>query len=797
MLVSRLVCKTAWADAWRRVTHAIPTCHMPACVRLLCAPEDTIADQFIKANECCLGSFGRAFRKNFGTVALVRSAEAQAVLCAWHWQLRFTTAPVECEHAQIKNEVASNTSGVAHAGVAHRAVCRHLHQAHIHRGGADNALPLRRRHLVDAMEAQSRCWPDEEGLSMGTPAIVDEHSEAPLATAVAPLTCDVPSLDAFDHMKLGGGNPKVMYINYQMHRASVVQRGSLTRAGVAALRSELVEKYDGDADLRGRWRTLFDSARRRKAEQVALSSASREVHSSALWPGDMQPAGDQRLRLPIAESALAACHTELFGSQKALEDFSKDATAFQITSPPSASSTKAGSPWPPFGCAAEMHNCCRQSLRQRGVLGRFDRWQVAWRACVRALPKADAMSGDVLWHVRSRSGLPCSLWLLLVDIVYNPLVQTFALCCPEGHLADDGFDRHATPATPFALEILSSTCRLCDRGVGNFKGLRFATSDEVLERIAIEGADEWDIARVEYSVRTEGSSLRFMVVTGFGVPVALDTKKKAKVACDDAFLDWLQVVQGQSRRRHASSVASASGSGLRPERADAQPAAGEPPSLLEAGGGEPFAEDYIEVADVTGDALEELLEALVDEMGSDDDDNDEETLGVAEPAALPPSDRPCPSGDGSPREERVPAGPDPEAVDVVDKVISGWEADESRGAATVKAPDASSTGEEFPECGFVLSSIGYVRCNRPGFDPERTIGLVGYKTDGKSIFANCHLHSVCSISAGIMRQDVPREHMAEWLAKGIPPPPGASIAERKALGVEHRKLWARPPVGAQ
>lgn len=72
------------------------------------------------------------------------------------------------------------------------------------------------------------------------------------------------------------------------------------------------------------------------------------------------------------------------------------------------------------------------------------------------------------------------------------------------------------------------------------------------------------------------------------------------------------------------------------------------------------------------------------------------------------------------------------------------------------------------------------------------MGLVGFKRDGKSIFAGCHMHSVCSISAGIMRQAIPKEHMAEWLCLGTPPPPGASIATRKALGVEHRKLWQKP-----
>lgn len=109
------------------------------------------------------------------------------------------------------------------------------------------------------------------------------------------------------------------------------------------------------------------------------------------------------------------------------------------------------------------------------------------------------------------------------------------------------------------------------------------------------------------------------------------------------------------------------------------------------------------------------------------------------------------------------------------------------------ASASSAAALAFPECGYSVSPLGYVRCNKPGFDPDRIIGLVGYKRDGKSIFANCHMHSVCSVSAGIMVQDVPRDWMAAWLARGAPPPPGASVAERKQLGKEHRKLWKRPP----
>ena len=65
-----------------------------------------------------------------------------------------------------------------------------------------------------------------------------------------------------------------------------------------------------------------------------------------------------------------------------------------------------------------------------------------------------------------------------------------------------------------------------------------------------------------------------------------------------------------------------------------------------------------------------------------------------------------------------------------------------------------------------LSEFGFVRCNLPGFDPEKVIGFVGYQCDRSNIFASCHLHPQCSVSCGIRRRDAPKQVMAEWLAKG-------------------------------
>ena len=63
--------------------------------------------EFLDANDCCLGPFGRAFRVRFPTPEALRSREAASAILFWQRGLMFTTAPAECEHKSMKDEMAS------------------------------------------------------------------------------------------------------------------------------------------------------------------------------------------------------------------------------------------------------------------------------------------------------------------------------------------------------------------------------------------------------------------------------------------------------------------------------------------------------------------------------------------------------------------------------------------------------------------------------------------------------------------------------------------------------------------
>ena len=100
---------------------------------------------------------------------------------------------------------------------------------------------------------------------------------------------------------------------------------------------------------------------------------------------------------------------------------------------------------------------------------------------------------------------------------------------------------------------------------------------------------------------------------------------------------------------------------------------------------------------------------------------------------------------------------------------------------------------EHPE--FDISPLGYVRgFGHPHFG--KVVGLVNYKRDGRSVFANCHLHPKCSMSAGIMRADIPTTWMASWLIRGKPTTPEMSREQKLQFGQDHRDDWARPDAPA-
>lgn len=428
---------------------------------------------------------------------------------------------------------------------------------------------------------------------------------------------------------------------------------------------------------------------------------------------------------------------------------------------------------------------------------------------MKSVGKETTGSGDLVCCIRPQGGGGVRLWLLFADTVLKPITQTFIVCQPAGSPIDEeGFCGEPPEEYPFELEMLCRRSRLCDMEQGSFEGLWHLTSDEMILSLVLRGEQQhWEVSQVKYNMATGKNSLRYMLAASTCEAELLEAQKRAKVAADDPFLQWLRLSKEgassrgskkQSRTTRPPLVDSGrsigQGSGATSSTVLPQVALEleeeEDPDLF--GDGE-F--DDIILEDMLSELLsEELLPAeCQDEVLLGDGQADQEQMETdhresGASAAAASAEEP---------EQQSSDGPNGELIAVVDDVAAAFSVatapQQGAGApANVAASSSASQIEQFPESGFIISDLGYVRCNWPGHDPANIIGLVGWKRDGKSIFAGCHLHSVCSVSAGTQRQNIPPEHMAKWLCMGQPAPPGASVSERKQLGVEHRKLWARP-----
>lgn len=764
-----------------------------------------VVEDFLGACDCCLGPFGRAFRSRFPTTGDVLSELAKSTLLLWEQELRFTTAPVECEHKQVKDEVASMTSGVSHAPVAYRAICRHLHQAHRYRGGQDIALHLRHRCKQADDRLHGDCWPEPaEG---GTAAALEDGApgasccpDGAIVLAPTAPAIDEGSLASFvTTHKLGGGNPKVLYLNYILHTHRLARTDTMSRDVVQALRRQETDRYDSDEGLQHRWRAIFQIIRRGKQVAQQAPAPRALALSSDLWPGHMQEVGDQRATLPISAQSLLTYQQEKFPTRASLDAHVADSSPFQVTE--ASVLVKRQHPRP-FACAAGWHNVCRKGLAAKGDLRQFDKLQASWNKWIRSLSKEAATSADIVLCIRQAAHKEVATWAILADVVYTPLAQTFVVCGPVGaKLDDDGFFRHRLISPPYELEVLTAKSRLCVGNIGGQHGLRHETSDELLARLVACGEGKWEILQVEESIQLDTSSLRFMHVTGHKEPTVLEaSEKKGRIATEDAFLAWERLVgSGAGGSQQAAGVASFGPGPLAAsafEHPDGGVAADALRESMSVGSGDvdDMADDddlqNINDPHLLEDYLEEILGDVSDAAPSEGGD-DALALGAAEPPGDPVAADPTPL---QCVEEPAAEAVEPSLIEVVDALVASGLDGPPPGPASASSDAAPEpSGQKPPELGrdWTISELGYVRCSRPGF-PNRTIGLVGWKSNGKSKFANCHMHSICSVSVGVMKKDVSMEYLAEWLLKGTPAPEGATVAQKKALGVAHRALWVRP-----
>lgn len=356
------------------------------------ARKEGVAMEFIQAPACCLGPFGRAFRCRFPDVSAIFSPQAESVLLSWAVQIRFSTAPVECEHKMVKDEAASLTTGSSKAPLALRTVCRHLHQAHCHRGGRNIALPLRRVRLPVAGHLRGEMWP-----SSGTPAIADSGEDAQPRGGEAALPLDDQAPDSIDRLisehKLGGGNPKAVFLNYELHKAKV-SRGGAEQQPLPVMMRLLACRTGGSrySPCCGGESKRSKSPRQARRPITRCPTSGRRTCSRRRWrigaPSPLHSLSWRSIRRSSCPPTLS--WTTCWGTQKGSK--SRHARSPRVSRPirmPShalrAGTMSAGAAWLRKACSASTTSCGRHGTDGRAPCRRSRPLQRALFACCEPL----------------------------------------------------------------------------------------------------------------------------------------------------------------------------------------------------------------------------------------------------------------------------------------------------------------------------------------------------------------------------------------------------------------------------
>ena len=457
-----------------------------------------------------------------------------------------------------------------------------------------------------------------------------------------------------------------------------------------------------------------------------------------------------------------------------------------------------------WGCRQAWHNVCEAEIQSStGKLRLFLHLRYAINQWVDSLDRKSVGTCEHLIRLSSAEG-DLHTYVLLCSACYNPKVQTYVRCGsrdPEFALDDKGFAT-MEPATPWVVELLTSTCRLCCGSAApdaRSVSIHFETSDEVARRLLERSS--WTLTKLAYKEDTTSRSLRRMIITGtIGEARALRLEKDRKVSARDIFMDFNQLPKGSAIQQGAAegealAIDEASRGSDRDIMRDDVEGEDERGDASFSACFEEMVGDVVAFAGVGNDALHEVMLDFLGEQADDfDKEDDAEDLGAAEPAA---DDDMRGGGEGDEIAEVLT-----EVVDMVELAHEAFAPAPPAGppddpvALPVEGPHPPPLAHaEVPPPDapvFEISELGYVTSSRPPFGPNTRLGLVGYRGDNTSIYANCHMHPKCSVSAGIRVRPVSREWMASWLARGVPIDTKAPMVDRLAEGQRHRALWAKP-----
>lgn len=739
--------------------------------------------------ECCLGVFMRKFRKRFPTAALAAQPLAgPALFHTVNAQLAFTTASVECEHKEMKEEIRSSGCAPSRAIVARRTICRRLGKAHLDKGGTDVALPLGRRKRTQKLNGdeceQCAKRPRLEQLANNPAGSSGRNGGTSLEVRDPGSAIDVQYLLRWAGVK----SAKMLYLNFKRAERKQ-QHGRMKKCEAQAFDRDLQKYWHEQPALRTRW---ADIIKRVQAAATRPSCAdnpedlSSAKSKSTVWPSTFcKPEADSGQALanstaralqykgPVCPDVLAEWRSARGYSSHGLALEMKDSSSFDITDAgmPKVSPKSARHVW---GCAAMPQNACRRRLAEQQLLRNFTVVMLALRQWVDGRKEAVRESTEYLMFTatekkNAKTRTVCTI-VGLHDVMFSPKVQVYTRCQVQnmdcdvhGFLTWEGKAKH--PAKPpFSMTLMDNHCRLCRfQKRPTFRSLFHETSDEVVKRLVERTSNTWRLTHLKVELVPSSGTLMLLQVLGFGAETQLVAPPGVKIPAADAFFDWVGMRESRQALHDEFS-----------EQLD-DVAAG----LLAIDDADGDAGDFdggqhVLFKDAVLDEHEEAqLEdpedgygtaALDDyDYGRGDESDDEVALGIAVPEEV--------------------GGPAQSVIEALDLLADDAEL-EPEPKEEVQLVAATADRDQ----PFSISPLGYVRCEN--LKPEGTLGHIGFFGKNKTkLYATCHLHSKCSVMCGSVLRKRTREDLAAWLMQGEILPDGVDTAARKAAGERHMQAW--------
>lgn len=710
--------------------------------------------------------------------------------------LTFSTHPVEVDHKQCRDDVSSSTTGASVAFTAGRAQVRHFRAAHREKGNADAIASSAKMMLTTS--APPLALTDGEAVAVGARSGDEDVRAGEEPHPARPLQEPNPNAARIENMEnLGGGNPKMMYINWRIRQATSSSAGDLSFQQLNEMRKKLARDYDESDALKLRWRWIFKSVQtRRRVAKPAEEPQTTIIAAQPLWP-ESRPAdanAQKHAHLPFHPELVVDHFQQNFKTMASLTKASLDPSPYVMDTAavPDRCAKIVGGWGPLFGCKCEPANRCKESV-PIGHLEAFIKLRAALVNYVDTV-KLKIATEEFWFTLVGRRGdeRPLHVFAFFGSCSFKPKVQTFIRCSPDGE--DDctarGFSTEARDVFPWVLKMERRASPLTLANDPKFYELHHETSDDLCYRLVVEVGEgyKWHLRRLATEEIAE-QDLKHVRITGWdGDEVLLEPTARTKVFNPDLHLAWLRL-----NERPRGALSGHRGAAAPPPplaRADGQAQdAGVHDAMVGADDHEgdgilPEAElaSAIVESGAIGEGIDDLFDDLVEEMYA-------ELSGVAAESelagALPPQGADAQEGEAicSADVQNIFA----QQIAVVDPEGDAMDVE---GAAPDDAPAMAPPIEEdvgngdanrAPAIVMEVSPKGFVTSPSPPFDGI-TLGRVTWFK--QSISARCHLHHNCTCIKTLLRADL--ETMKSWLARGEVVPIGSPVALYDAARARHQ-----------